>query len=115
MWVHVDVIYSHSKLSHLYHIAITSLFKPLPPPTTPLSPPPYIRWLNINEFHEESSRTDENQPYLIASLVVQKLIDNKVLLCSVNESNTKTSLRLLLLNEFLKWDFSKYWLVASAK
>ena len=47
--------------------------------------------------------------YLLARLVVQKLIDNLVLLCSVNKSNTKASLGFLI--EFSKQYFSQYWQV----
>ena len=51
---------SHSKL---YHVCRHASFLPLPP----LTPPPYIHWLNINEFHEKIvknwqklSKTDKN-------------------------------------------------------
>ena len=55
--------HSYSTLYHLYHLA--SLFKfliLLTPPSCPSCLSPYICWPSINEFHEKSPKTRENQP-----------------------------------------------------
>ena len=72
--------HSYSKLYCLCHLA--PLFKLLPPPTPPphpwLLPTPYcIHCPNVNEFHENISQIlMKISHYLLATLVVQKLIDN---------------------------------------
>ena len=83
--------------SELYYLCLLSfLFKLLPPPTPPSRPscpPPNIHWPNINEFHEKNRKNlVKISHYLLVRLVVQKLIDNEVLLCSVNDSTTKARL-----------------------
>ena len=86
--------HSHSKLCHLCNLA--SLFKLLLPPTLLLYPAhshPYIHWPDFNQFHEKNhQKLVKISHYLFARLVVQMLIGNQVLLCSVNESNTKARL-----------------------
>ena len=70
--------HSYSRLYYLCHLAY--LFKLLPPPTPPpcpSHPPPYVHWPNINEFHEKiHQKLVKTSHYLLAWLVVQKLIDN---------------------------------------
>ena len=76
--------HSYSTLYSLCHLA--SLFKLLPPPTPPLfpsSPPSYIRWPNVNEFHGKNrQKLGKISHYLLAR---QKLIDNLLAKCELGQ------------------------------
>ena len=85
-WPFVGACTRHS-YSELYYLCLLSfLFKLLPPPTPPSRPScpsPNIHWPNINEFHEKNrKKLVKISHYLLVRLVVQKLIDNYIIMLS---------------------------------
>ena len=88
-------------MSSFFFDSLIKLLSPSTPPPRLSHPPPNIHWPNINEFHQKNrKKLVKTSHYLVVGLVVQWLIDNYVLLCSVNVSTTKA--RLVILIEFLK-------------
>ena len=72
--------YSYSRLYHYVILLLCFSLCHHPPPSIPrLFPPahPHIHWPNINELHEKSSKTSENQPLFTCQvpLAVKMLID----------------------------------------
>ena len=72
--------WTHHRYSKLYYLChLVSLFKLLPSHTSPPRPScpcPYIRWPNINEFHEKIIKTGKNQPLSTCQVSCTKLLDN---------------------------------------
>ena len=89
--------HSHSKLCHLCYLA--SLFKLLSSPphsrTPPTHPIIYAGPILMNPM-KNGQKLVKIIHYLLARLVVHKLKDNQVLLCSLNKSNTETRLAFLI-------------------
>ena len=80
LWVHVDVIATLNSTNVSSCFFVLAFATTHPPPIHPPCPSyssPYIHWSNINEFHEKNlQKLAKIGHYLLARLVVQKLIDN---------------------------------------
>ena len=71
---------THHSYSKLYYLCFLSLFKLLPPPTLPHAPPThpliYTGPILMNSVKKNCQKLAKTSHYLLARLVVQKLIDN---------------------------------------
>ena len=94
--------YRHNGYSKLYYLCLlSSLFKFLPPSTSPPCPSHpliYAAPLLINSIKNWQNLVKISH-YLLARLAIQKLIDNQVSLCSMNVSKYQSK------TGFLNWIF----------